>query len=510
VHGPSRIYDHDQFHWSQKHWQPSPLSSAIIYELHIGTFTAEGTFDAAVEKLQHLCDLGITHVEVMPVAEFSGDYGWGYDGVDLFAVHHAYGGPDGLKRFVDACHSHGLSVLLDVVYNHFGPEGNYTGKFGPYVTDRHHTPWGDAINFEEAGSDEVRSYFLDNATMWLRDFRIDGLRLDAVHEIIDRSAVHFLEDLAAHVKTLGAMIGRSLVLIAESDLNNPRLVAPIEANGFGLDAQWSDDFHHALFTVLHQEEGGYFADFGTMHSLAKALKDVFVYDGQYSTYRNRTHGRPTDSLSSHHFVVCIQNHDQIGNRAVGDRLEHLIGPARTKVALGLVLTSPFIPLLFQGEEFAATAPFQYFADHADAELAKSVAEGRKREFSAFGWDEDQIPDPTDAATFERSKLSWGDLEEKTHQEILDWTRDLIQLRKSALDLNDGDRSRIDVTCDEDARWLRMDRGSVSVFVNLGRESAAFSVPAASKIALASDRGTQLDGERLTLPKDRIAILMTHR
>ncbi len=506
VNGASRVYDHDAFPWTDAQWQAPPLSSAVIYELHIGTFTHQGTLDAAVEKIPYLFELGVTHIEVMPVAQTAGGFGWGYDGVDIFAVQNNYGGPDALKRFVDACHRSGLAVLLDVVYNHFGPSGNYSGKFGPYVTDRHRTPWGDAINFEDAGSDEVRSFFFDNAAMWLRDFHFDGLRLDAVHEIIDRSAVHFLEDLASHVNNLSATLGRSLVLIAESDLNNPQLVTPKEAHGFGLDAQWSDDFHHALFTMLHQEQGGYYDDFGSMAALAKAIKSVFVYDGIYSVSRERSHGRPVEGLSGHRFVVCIQNHDQVGNRAVGDRLGHLVGPARTKIGLGLLLTSPFVPLLFQGEEFAASSPFLYFADHEDEELAAAVAKGRKKEFAAFGWKENEIPNPGDRQTFANSQLKWDEVHEPQHADMLDWTRRLIHLRRSSACLNDGDRSHILVSFDEEKKWLRMDRKLISVCINLRGAPAAFTVSPEHRLLLTSNEASQLKDTQLKLPPDTIAIL----
>ncbi|MGH9562587.1 MAG: malto-oligosyltrehalose trehalohydrolase, partial [Terracidiphilus sp.] len=324
VHGLSRVYDHSRFVWNDAGFQAPPLSSAIIYELHVGTFTAEGTLDSAIEKLEYLVDLGITHVELMPVAAFDGQHGWGYDGVELFAVHEPYGGPDALKRFVNAAHNKGLAVLLDVVYNHFGPSGNYTGKFGPYIIDSHHTPWGGAVNLEDAGSTEVRRFFCDNALMWMRDYHIDGLRLDAVHAFVDRSAIHFLEQLSSEVETLEAALGRRLVLIAESDLNDPRVVTPREAGGYSINAQWSDDFHHALFTALcPKERTGYYADFGSLAQLAKALEHTFVYDGIYSGYRQRVHGKPVGALWQHRFLGYIQNHDQIGNRAVGDRINHI-------------------------------------------------------------------------------------------------------------------------------------------------------------------------------------------
>src|SRR6266702_1329488 len=463
VHGPSRLYDQQAFAWSDAQWQGPPLAGAVIYEMHVGTFTPEGTFDGAIERLDYLVDLGVTHIEVMPVAAFPGAHGWGYDGVGLFAVREAYGGPDGLKRFVNAGHAHGLGVLMDVVYNHFGPVGNYTNKFGPYLTDRHHTPWGDAVNFEDRGSDEVRRFFCDNALMWMRDYHVDGLRLDAVHEFMDRSAIHFMEQLSAEVDVMSSTLGRRFVLIAESDLNDPRVVRPREAGGYGMDAQWNDDFHHALFTILHTDEAGkgYYDDFGSFEKLAKSLTKTFVYDGIYSKYRQRVHGRPVDGLSTHHFIGFIQNHDQVGNRATGDRLEHIIGVERAKVALGIALTGPFIPLLFQGEEYAASTPFQYFADHDDPEMARAVSEGRKQEFAAFGWNEDEIPDPESMETFERSKLKWDEIHRGRHAEMLDWVRRLIHLRRSSPSLNDGDSGHVKVEFDQGKRWLTMERGLVT-------------------------------------------------
>ena len=506
VHGMSRVCDHQAFEWHDARWQAPPLASAVMYELHIGTFTLEGTFDAAIARLEYLFEFGITHVELMPVAAFPGDRGWGYDGVALFAVTENYGGPDGLKRFVDACHGRGLAVVLDVVYNHFGPVGNYTGKFGPYLTDCHRTPWGDAVNFEGAWSDEVRRFFCDNATMWMRDFHIDGLRLDAVHAFVDRSAVHFLEQLAAEVEGLAATLGRRLVLIAESDLNDPRVVTPREAGGYGIDAQWSDDFHHALFTLLHRENGGYYADFGSFAQLAKALTRAFVYDGTYSKYRNRRHGRPADGLSAHRFVDFIQNHDQVGNRAMGERLEHLAGMDRAKVAVGLVLTAPGIPLLFQGEEWAASTPFLYFADHEDPEMARAVSDGRKKEFAAFGFAERQIPDPEKRETFERSTLNWTEAGEGTHAEMLEWVRRLIHLRRKSPSLNDGDLGHVTVRCDEESRWLAMDRGGVRVILNLGEETASFPMADGFRVELASRAGVTLAAGQIALAPDTLAVL----
>ncbi len=387
VHGLSRVYDQAAFAWTDSGFQPPPLSSAVVYELHVGTFTPEATLDAAIDKLGYLKSLGITHVELMPVAAFAGNHGWGYDGVALFAVHEPYGGPDALKRFVDAAHEARLAVLLDVVYNHFGPSGNYAGKFGPYVVDTHHTPWGGAVNLEGKWSHQVRRFFCDNALMWMRDFHMDGLRLDAVHAFVDRSAIHFLEQLSVETKHLEATLGRGKVLIAESDSNDPRIVTAREAGGYGIDAQWSDDFHHALFAWLYPGPAeGYYSDFGTLGQLADAIENTFVYDGVFSKHRKRAHGRVPRNLSQHRFLGFIQNHDQIGNRAVGERLHESVGIERAKIAAAIVFLSPFVPMIFQGEEWAASSPFQYFADHEDPELARAVSEGRRKEFEAFGWD----------------------------------------------------------------------------------------------------------------------------
>jgi maltooligosyltrehalose trehalohydrolase len=508
VHGPSRVYDQTAFAWSDGGWEAPPLERAVIYELHIGTFTPRGTFDSAIERLEYLVELGITHVELMPVAAFPGGQGWGYDGASLFAVTEQYGGPDGLKRLVDACHARGLAVLLDVVYNHFGPVGNYSGKFGPYITDRHRTPWGGAVNFEDWGSDEVRRFFCDNALMWLRDYHVDGLRLDAVHEYVDRSAVHFMEQLSSEVKELSAKLGRRLVLIAESDLNDPRVVKPREVGGYGMDAQWSDDFHHALFTVLQSGAGekGYYVDFGSVAKLAKALTKTFVQDGTYSTYRGREHGRPVDDLSPHQFLGYIQNHDQIGNRAIGDRIDQIAGMDGAKVAAGLVLTSPFIPMIFQGEEFAASTPFLYFADHEDPEMARLVKEGRRGEFAAFGWNPSEIPDPEDVETFRRSKLNWDEVHEGRHEEMLEWYRKLIRLRRGSASLNDGTPGKTKVSFDEEKKWLVMERGAVTVMCNLGAERVELDNLRRLPLLLASRGDVEAVEGRVVLPADTLAVL----
>jgi maltooligosyltrehalose trehalohydrolase len=507
VHGFSRVYDQAAFQWSDAGHRPAPLSSAIVYELHLGTFTNEGTLDAAIEKLDALVELGVTHVELMPVNAFPGDYGWGYDGVALYAVHEPYGGPDALKRFVNAAHAKGVAVLLDVVYNHFGPSGNYTGKYGPYLIDTHKTPWGGAVNLEGAGAHEVRRFFRDNALMWLRDFHLDGLRLDAVHAFVDRSAIHFLEHLSAEVETLNATLGKQHVLIAESDLNDPRIVTPRESGGLGMDAQWSDDFHHALFAALmRRAEAGYYSDFGKLGQLAKAIEHTFVYDGAYSKHRRRAHGRPVIGLSQHRFLGFIQNHDQVGNRAQGERLTESVGFDRAKIAAALVLLSPFVPMLFQGEEWGASAPFQYFAHHDDPELARAVSVGRKSEFEAFGWDPDSIPDPEKRETFERSKLNWDERAGAQHAEMLQWYRGLIRLRRTTPCLNNGEPGNVLVTFDEREKWLRMVRGEIEVIANLGGADRSFEVRAESELELASrGDGVREDGA-IRLPSDAVAVL----
>jgi maltooligosyltrehalose trehalohydrolase len=507
VHGMSRVYDQKAFGWHDGRWQAPPLTSAILYEMHVGTFTPEGTFDCAIEKLDYLVDLGVTHIEVMPVAAYAGDRGWGYDGVSLFAVTENYGGPDGLKRFVDACHVRGLAVVLDVVYNHFGPVGAYAAKFGPYLTNRHRTPWGDAVNFEGRGSDEVRRFFCDNALMWMREFHIDGLRLDAIHEMVDRSAIHFLEQLSAEVDVLAAKLGERLVLIAESDLNDPKIVRPREAGGFGIDAQWSDDFHHALFTLLHLEEGmGYYSDFGSFEKLVKAITHVFVYDGEYSQYRKRHHGRPVEGLSAHRFIGFIENHDQAGNRATGARLQQIVGMDCAKLAAGILLMAPFVPLLFQGEEYAASTPFLYFADHEEPEMAKAVSEGRKKEFAAFGFAEMEVPDPETRETFDRSKLNWDEMEDGCHKEMRDWYKALIQLRRNSIALNDGDKGHTRIRFSEEDRWLAMDRGGVQVLANLGQKEASFEVPEGFRLVLASRDGVGGDSGKISLPQNSLAVI----
>ena len=513
VHGQSCWIDHSQYRWHDQGWQPPPLESAVIYETHVGTFTAEGTFDAAQERLDHLVELGITHVELMPVAEFSGNRGWGYDGVDLYAPHHAYGGPEGLKRLVDCCHLHGLAVLLDVVYNHLGPAGNYLGHFAPYFTGRYRTPWGKAVNLDGPESNEVRRFLIDNALMWLRDYHFDGLRIDAVHAIMDMSAIHFLDQLAAEVRELKRRLGRRLVLIAESDLNDPRVIRTPRAGGYGLDAQWNEDFHHALHSFLTGERNGYYADFGGLADLAKALRRGLVYDGRYSRFRGRNHGRPATGLSGHRFVGCLQNHDQVGNRALGERTSHLLSKGLLKVGATLVMIAPFVPMLFQGEEWGASRPFLYFTNHVDPELADAVHRGRREEFVALGWDPASVPDPQAEETFLRSKLDWEERGRQPHAELLAWYRSLISLRQKSPALNDGRMRGVRVHTDPAGRWLTVRRGTMLIACNFSQSalripcaSLATGLPGGPAVILASEDGVLVEDGEVLIPGEAAAIL----
>jgi maltooligosyltrehalose trehalohydrolase len=507
VHKLSRLVDQNQFQWTDKNFQALPLSSAIFYELHVGTFTPRGTFLSAIEKLNHLVALGVTHVELMPVVEFSGDHGWGYDGVDLFAPHHALGKPDDLKKLVDACHARGLAVILDVVYNHLGPSGNYLAKFAPYFTKKFASPWGEGINFDGADSDEVRRFFCDNALMWLRDYHFDGLRLDAVHGIVDTSAIHILEQLEIEVEKLSTQLGRPLVLIPESDLNDPRLLWPRECGGYQLDAQWNDDFHHALHTVLTEEKTGYYSDFGKLENLAKALRHAFVYDGKFSAHRCRVHGRSAEGLSGHKFLGYLQNHDQIGNRAKGERSAQLMSLGKLKIGAALVLTSPFVPMLFQGEEWGASTPFFYFTDYQEPELANAVREGRCREFAAFGWKPEETADPQACETFEQSKLNWRELSRAPHAEIWEWHKQLIRLRRAEPSLNDGQLEAVKTHYDELARWLLMERENISVVCNFADHSQQIPLSMGEhRTLLASEPDVNAINGNVILRPESVAVL----
>ena len=428
VHGPSQIVDLEAFNWTDHNWKGISLERSIFYELHVGTFSPEGTFDAVIGRLAELAKLGITTVEIMPVAQFPGARNWGYDGVYLFGPQNSYGRPESLQRLVNAAHEHGLAIALDVVYNHLGPEGNYLSAYGPYFTDRYQTPWGQAINFDGAGSDEVRRFFIENALYWLEDYHFDALRLDAVHGIFDFGARHLLAELKSETAKLSQRLGRKIHLIAESDLNDARLLHHPERGGYDLDAQWSDDFHHSVHKLLTGENQGYYADFEGVQPLVATLRDGWYYSGQHSKYRKRRHGNSPRGLSPAKFVVCTQNHDQVGNRADGERLATLVNFEAQKLAAGITLLSPFVPMLFMGEEYGEQAPFQYFTSHGDPALVEAVRRGRQEEFAAFGW-KGSVPDPQDEDTFSRSHLDHSLKEKQPHRTLFSFYQELIRIRE---------------------------------------------------------------------------------
>ena len=501
----SEVVDHNAHAWNDGGWPGKSLAGSVLYELHVGTFSPEGTFDGVIERLPHLVELGVDAIELMPVAEFSGERGWGYDGVDLFAPHHVYGGPAGLKRLVDACHAHGLGAVLDVVYNHLGPVGNFLSEFGPYFSDRHSTAWGAAFNFDGPGSDEVRRFVVDNALMWIRDYHCDGLRLDAVHSIVDESPLSIIQQLAAEVEGLGADLHRKTFLIAESDANDPILVRSRDAGGYGLDGVWSDDWHHALHVVLTGERTGYYQDYGSLELLGKALRQAWVYDGVWSARRQGKRGWNATGVAPHSFVIAAQTHDQVGNRAMGDRLGALVDEGGLKIASALLLLAPFTPMLFQGEEWASSSPFLYFTDHADPEVGAAVRDGRRREFATFGWDPDQIIDPQAASAFERSRLNWMELHEPFHERVLEWYRAMIALRRQLPAVE-----RVQVEVDEDRRRIVFARDPISVRVNLGDSDWQLALPQGEQLLIASDPAIRSSGETVCLPPSTVAILSTSR
>lgn len=456
VHGPSRIVDRS-FAWTDAGWRGIPLDQYVLYELHVGTFSAEGTFVAVIDKLEYLRALGVTAIQLMPVVEFPGTRNWGYDGVSLFAPHSAYGGPDGLRALVDAAHRMGIAVVLDVVYNHLGPEGNYLGKCGPYFTDRYRTPWGDALNFDGPGSDEVRRFFIDNALYWLTEFHVDALRLDAIHGICDFGARHVLEEISDAFHAEAAALGRHGFLIAESDLNDRRVIAPVAEGGWNLDGQWSDDFHHAIFTMLTGKKSGYLADFGRMEDLAKSITDGFVYDGRYSEFRRRRHGNAATGLGGEKFVVFLENHDQIANGAKGQRLSTLVSLEKQKLAAAVLVFAPNVPMLFMGQEFADPAPFLYFTSHTDEALGVAVSEGRRREFADFHEAGDEWHDPQASETFARSKVTWGLHERGPHAELLALYRALLALRKARPALSNCRRDLTRVRASDEQGWVTVER-----------------------------------------------------
>ncbi|RKN36097.1 malto-oligosyltrehalose trehalohydrolase [Micromonospora musae] len=505
VHGPSRRYDHTAFGWSDGAWTGRQLPGSVLYELHVGTFTPEGTFDAAIERLDHLVALGVDLIELLPVNAFNGEHNWGYDGVCWYAPHQPYGGPDGLKRLVDAAHGKGLGVILDVVYNHFGPSGAYAPRFGPYLAESAN-PWGRSVNLDGPHSDEVRRYITDSVVMWLRDYHVDGLRLDAVHALPDTRAVPLLEELAVEVETLATHLGRPLSLIAESDLNDPRLITPREAGGYGLHAQWNDDAHHALHTLLTGERQGYYGDFGSLQALTDVLTGAFFHTGTWSSFRQRHHGRPVDPRTpGHRFVAYLQNHDQIGNRATGDRISASLSPGLLRVGATLLMTAPFTPMLFMGEEWAASTPWQFFTSHPEPELAAAVVTGRRREFASHGWPAGEVPDPQDPQTFARSRLDWAELDKPEHREMLEFYRRLIALRKSRSDLSDPRLNAVKVQ--HGNQFLVMRRGDTLVAANLADRAQGISLPGvARKVLLATGEGVTVMRDRIQLPAETAAIV----
>jgi maltooligosyltrehalose trehalohydrolase len=468
VHGPSRVVEPAAFGWTDGDWKGLALREYVVYELHTGTFTPEGTFDSVTRKLAHLKSLGITAVELMPVAEFPGARNWGYDGAHLYAPQSTYGGPEGLKRLIDACHREGLAFVLDVVYNHLGPEGNYAGEYMPLYSEAHRSPWGAGLNFDGEGAEGVRRYFVENALYWLTEYHVDALRLDAVHAIVDTSRKHLLEQLAEEFHAQAERLGRSAHLIAESDLNDVRLLRQ-EGEGYGIDAQWSDDFHHSLHAILTGTDRGYFMDFGRVEYLAKAIAEGFVYSGQRSKFRDRCHGTPSAERPGEQFVVCIQNHDQIANAYWGDRLTRVVEPARHRLAASLLLCgAPNVPMLFMGEEWGERAPFLFFTSHTDAELGHAVRSGRMAEYDFFVREEGKtdstvggFSDPQSESTFGRSRLDWECLSKEPHAGLLAFYRDLLALRRAHAALSNCDKTRTRVRFDEDERWLAVERGDVS-------------------------------------------------
>ncbi len=514
VHGLSALDDPRGFDWLDGNWRGRQLAGGVIYELHVGTYSPEGTFDGAIARLDHLVELGVDFVELLPVNGFNGARNWGYDGVAWFAVHEAYGGPAGYRRLVDACHTRGLAVIQDVVYNHLGPSGNHLPRYGPYLHAASANTWGDSVNVADP---EVRRYVLDNLAMWFDDFHVDGLRLDAVHALVDDSPTHILQAMAEETDARSAHLGRPLTLIAESDLNDPRLILPREAGGYGLTAQWSDDHHHAIHAAVTGEADGYYTDFATAQALPKTSTRGFFHDGAFSSFRDRPHGFPIPpEAPMWRLVTFAQDHDQIGNRAAGDRLSQSLSEDELAVAAVLNLTSPFTPMLFMGEEWGASTPWQFFTSHPEPELGRATAEGRLAEFAAMGWDPSVVPDPQDPATFERSRLQWGELDEPRHARLLALHRALIRLRRALPELTDP---RFEHTLaagqgDDGLAVFRLDRGAgirspiggiVSVCAAI-REGASFDVGPDAALELATSPAARLESGVLTLPPHSAAIV----
>ncbi|WP_103383668.1 malto-oligosyltrehalose trehalohydrolase [Pseudonocardia dioxanivorans] len=509
VHAASRRYDHDRFLWTDGSWTGRQLPGSVLYECHIGTFTPEGTFDSAIERLDHLAELGVDLVEVLPVNAVDGPWNWGYDGVGWYAVTENYGGPDGFKRFVDAAHARGLGVVLDVVYNHLGPSGAYLDRFGPYFAGSN--IWGPSLNLDGPWSDEVRRFAIDNALMWLRDFHVDGLRIDAVHALRDTRATHLLEQLAVEVESLSTHLGRPLSLVAESDLNDPRLVTAREGGGYGLHAQWADDIHHSLHAVLTGESQGYYGDFAAagLTGLGHVLCRAFLHEGTWSSFRRRAHGAPVDTrrIPGHRFLAYLQNHDQIGNRAAGDRLTQSLTPGLLACGAALVFTSPFTPMLFMGEEWGARTPWQFFSHFPDAALRDAVREGRTAEFAEHGWGAAEVPDPNAESTFLDSKLDWDESCQEPHTTLLALHRELIALRRQWPELSDPWLDEVEVDVHEEARALVVHRGRIRVVVNLGHDDVTLGLGArVSRILLASEPAAA-EQDQIIVPPEAFAIAL---
>jgi maltooligosyltrehalose trehalohydrolase len=526
VHGLSQALEINAFEWTDHTWKNPPLTDYIIYELHTGTFTVKGTFEGICEKLDHLKSLGITAIELMPVVAFPGDRNWGYDGVFPFAVHLSYGGAEQLQQLVTLCHEKGLAVVLDVVYNHLGPEGNYLPEFGPYLTDKYKTPWGKAINFDDAGCDGVRAYFLENAMMWFRDFHVDALRLDAVHAIKDFSPTHFLRELRMYTNKLMERTGRIHHLIIECDLNDSRFIDPLEKQGYAMDAQWCDEFHHALRVAGGQQTIGYYSDFNGVEHLAKAYRDTYVYNGIYSPHRQKTFGNDVSRHNGEQFIVFSQNHDQIGNRMLGERTSCLVSFEMQKLMAGAVVVSPFIPLLFMGEEWAEKAPFQYFVSHTDPELAEAVRKGRKEEFKSFQ-SQDEFPDPLAEQTFNRSKLNWNAINNEPHATMLRFYKLLISIRTHFLPLHLFKRNQLDVNCDPKQQTLQLrrwrgpdvEKNQLICLMNFSKQAQQFQLPenySWNKLLCSSDQewlgshnAPESITKEITLSPESISIYTNH-
>ncbi|HEU5486606.1 MAG TPA: malto-oligosyltrehalose trehalohydrolase [Microlunatus sp.] len=508
VHGLSRTFDPNAHRWSDQLWTGRQLPGSVIYELHVGTFTPEGTLHAAIGRLEHLVDLGVTLVELMPVNAFNGSHGWGYDGVQWCAVQEEYGGPAAYQAFVDACHQRGLGVIQDVVYNHLGPSGNYLPEFGPYLIEGQANTWGDTLNLDGEDSDEVRRFIIDNALMWLREYHVDGLRLDAVHALSDARATHILEEMAVEVAALSAFLNRPLSLIAESDMNNPRLITTRDGGGYGLTGQWSDDFHHALYVSLTGDTTGYYADFDSLAALGKVFENGFFHDGTHSSFRGRSHGYKIDTLRTPtwRLVVCADNHDQIGNRADGQRLSGKLSAKQLGLAAFVTLLSPFTPMIFMGEEWGASTPWQFFTSHPEPELGEKVRLGRREEFAQMDWDLSQVPDPQDPETFRRSKLDWSEIEDPVHRELLELNQRLIRLRRSYPDLCDPRFDHGTATSDDDEGWLLVERSNIALVINFRGAEVAVALDGVSEGLLTVGESALEPGTVRLAPYSAVAVL----